>query len=170
MSEQKQTSLWKFRSYLASIARTRRLPASLSVSDLVQSTLIEGWKRESRIRGDSDEERRAFLRTILIRKIIQHFRKRRLPIASLAWLPGNLGSLLVDRSAAEGGKDTDKMASVLEAMDRLPQKHRDALWLYYLEGKKLKEIATEMGVNHGTVSRWITDSIKELRKMLKEND
>jgi len=174
MSDYKQTPLWKFRSYLASVAKKRPLRASQSVSDLVHSTLIEGAKRESQIKGKSDEERRAYLRAILIGKIARHFRGQRLPIISLARSSANLGSLLVDRFAEVPGDDTEclhlKMVRVLEAMERLPQKHRDALRLYYLEEKKLKEIATEMGVNHGNVSRWITAGIKELRKTLKEND
>lgn len=52
---------------------------------------------------------------------------------------------------------------------QLTSKQKEALTEYYLAGKKLREIADEMGVNISTVSRHIKQGKQKIKKVVNIN-
>ena len=90
--------------------------------------------------GESDKQKAAFLRIILIRKIAHYLRGRRLAIVSLARSSANIDSLLVDSSATVPGEDIEclhlKMVRVLEALERLQPPDRKAFECVICMGRR----------------------------------
>ena len=59
---------------------------------------------------------------------------------------------------------------LLEALATLPQEHREALRLRYLEGLPSKEIAERLGKSDGAVRVMLTRSLDKLQKLLAGNE
>ncbi|MBO4220362.1 MAG: sigma-70 family RNA polymerase sigma factor [Clostridia bacterium] len=62
--------------------------------------------------------------------------------------------------------ENDYYGDVLEAVSRLPAKHKDAVWLFYYDGYSTAEIAQILGKPPSTVRGIIRDARKKLRKIL----
>jgi len=60
--------------------------------------------------------------------------------------------------------------SVLDAVKRLPVKHRNAVYLHYFEGYTAKEIGKIMSVSTNTVLSWLKRSRKALKFDLEGGD
>lgn len=60
----------------------------------------------------------------------------------------------------------DQLRKVQAAMDRLPPRCREAVWLKKVEGLSVREIATRMGIAENTVDRHLTDGARALADML----
>lgn len=73
-------------------------------------------------------------------------------------LEANTALHLVDR---EPGAEMD----VETMLDRLPEKHRTVLMLFYLEEKSYDEVAALLGIPLGTVKTYLYRAKKELLKM-----
>lgn len=59
---------------------------------------------------------------------------------------------------------------VTECVQRLPEKYRTVIHLYYYEGYSQAEIASLLGTNENTVASRIARGRKQLKKMLKEDE
>jgi RNA polymerase sigma-70 factor, ECF subfamily len=59
---------------------------------------------------------------------------------------------------------------LMEALATLPQEHRQALRLRYLDGLPSKEIADRLGKSDGAVRVMLTRSLDKLHKLLAENE
>ena len=74
---------------------------------------------------------------------------------------------ILSRSLGEGNKENsrDKMKKILSmaVLNELTERQRICIVDYYLNGKKEKEIAKELGVNSSTVSRHIMKARDKLR-------
>jgi RNA polymerase sigma factor (sigma-70 family) len=60
----------------------------------------------------------------------------------------------------------DQLRKVQAAMDRLPPRCREAVWLKKVDGLSVREIATRMGISENTVDRHLTDGARALADML----
>jgi RNA polymerase sigma-70 factor, ECF subfamily len=59
---------------------------------------------------------------------------------------------------------------LLEALATLPEEHREALRLRYLEGLPSKEIAQRLGKSDGAVRVMLTRSLDKLHKLLEDGE
>lgn len=60
----------------------------------------------------------------------------------------------------------DELRRLQTALDRLPQKLREAIILTYIEDLRVREIAARMGVNKSTVSRYLASGLRALADIL----
>ena len=57
-------------------------------------------------------------------------------------------------------------SDVFDALWQLPEKYRNAVYLYYYEGYTIQEISRIMGKSPNTVSSWLTRARKKLKDLL----
>ncbi len=59
-----------------------------------------------------------------------------------------------------------KQMRVLTALEQLPEEHREALRLRYLEGMPSKQIADKLGKSDGAIRVMLTRSLAKLQQIL----
>ena len=72
------------------------------------------------------------------------------------------------RAAAAG--DEEDVARLMQEVERLPEKHREALMLYYYEDCTYDELAKLLGVSAATVNARLTQARQMLRERLLEKE
>jgi RNA polymerase sigma-70 factor (ECF subfamily) len=80
---------------------------------------------------------------------------------------------LIDRRQAHGGAADDReedLARLMEEVERLPEKHREALLLYYYQDCTYQELAKLLGVSAATVNARLTQARQMLRERLVRMD
>lgn len=134
--------------------------------DLSQEVFLRIFKGLARFRG------RSTLKTWTYRITLNHCRSRlgrkRLPMESLG---GDLGEDRVQDPARGPEGDLlarDSGARVLEALERLPRRFREAVVLRDLQDLSYDEIAGVLGIRLGTVRSRIARGRERLRRLLGE--
>ena len=132
------------------VARTM-LRTDADCEDAVQEALLRAWAKLHTLREE------AYFETWLIRILINECRNicRKRPVVE-AELPENLPQAVSDDSA------------LLEALMALPEKHRIALELHYIEGYKTREISAMLRIPESTVKWRLMKGRSKLRTELGE--
>jgi RNA polymerase sigma-70 factor (subfamily 1) len=82
--------------------------------------------------------------------------------------PGLINLLVASMTSASQAFSRDqKQIRLLTALEKLPEDHREALRLRYLEGLPSKEIAERMGKSDGSVRVILTRSLAKLQQILE---
>ena len=125
--------------------------------DAVQETFLKAYQHMDSFRGESSEKSWLYRIAINACNDIRRSRwmrmfDRRVDIETLT-IP------------VEGASDVS--IALMEEIMRLPQKHREVIFLFYYEDMKLTEIAKLLGVPVSTVSDRLNRARALLRKALK---
>jgi RNA polymerase sigma-70 factor (ECF subfamily) len=81
--------------------------------------------------------------------------------------PGLINLLVASMTSASQAFSRDqRQVRVLAALEKLPEEHREALRLRYLEGLPSKEIADRLGKSDGAVRVMLTRSLAKLQEIL----
>ncbi len=134
--------------------------------ELEQQTWIKAWRNLPRFRGDSSFS--TWVYTIATRNAQDHHRrlKRRGEVEYLEGvdqLPSGSATAQPDRALMHretGGR-------ILEALDRLGEKHRTVMVLRELEGLSYEEIARVLKCRVGTVMSRLHHARKQIRLQLE---
>jgi RNA polymerase sigma-70 factor, ECF subfamily len=82
---------------------------------------------------------------------------------------GTLADLIVDKGATdEEAEKTDTALHVAQAVDTLSPKQKLVFTMKYYDGYKIREIAQMIGLNEGTVKRYLFASTRKVRLSLKD--
>ncbi|TWT82696.1 ECF RNA polymerase sigma factor SigH [Planctomycetes bacterium CA13] len=171
----------KYESYLRMLARVqmrRALQAKVGASDIVQQTMMQAVGAIDQFRGGTEAEFRGWLRQILARCLChldrdmhrdkRDVRREQSMEQRLAKSSMRLEGLL----AGDGPTPSQNVAAgenvlqVVMAIERLPDAQREAVRLHYLEGKKLSEVAEQLGKSTGAVAGLLHRGMKSLRDQL----
>ena len=121
--------------------------------DAVSEAIARAWER----RGTLRDERlfATWVTRILIRECvnIQRGQRKSVPVESIP---------------DEPVEDNGDIASLREALERLPQRQRTMIVLHYMEGYDVREIAAMMGTTKGAVCAGLKRSRDALRKWIGE--
>lgn len=135
--------------------------------DIVQETFRSVWKSRylyqsarSSPGGTPGEGERAWMISILRRRVADRWRKRRLPTV----LPGDLGADLV--TAAEEPFPGEYSDELQHALQRLPTELRETLLLVVVGELTHQEAANELGVPLGTVLSRVSRARTRLREYM----
>jgi RNA polymerase sigma-70 factor, ECF subfamily len=81
--------------------------------------------------------------------------------------PGLLNLLVASMTSASQAFSRDqKQMRMLTALEQLPEEHREALRLRYLEGMPSKQIADKLGKSDGAIRVMLTRSLAKLQQIL----
>jgi RNA polymerase sigma-70 factor (ECF subfamily) len=172
----------RYRGWLRILAATqmpRGLVRRLDASDIVQETLARAWERRDQLRGESDEEAMAWLRTILARTLGNALRdihrQRRDPRREVT-LERSLDDasrhtarwLETEDSTPSGRAVRLELADrVADALDALPEDQREAVLLRHFAGLPLADIAARLERTSGAVALLIHRGLTTLRSRLQ---
>ena len=122
--------------------------------DAVAEAIARAWEKRGTLRDEALFS--TWMTRILIRVCvdIQRKQKRMTPVESL---PERL-------------KESDSCTALREAVERLPQKLRTMVVLYYMEGYEVLEVARIMGTTKGAVCAGLSRAREKLRSMLGEEE
>jgi RNA polymerase sigma-70 factor (ECF subfamily) len=128
--------------------------------DIVQDTFLKAHQQRSRMRAP--EKFPAWLLTVTRNAARDRLRRRR-PQA-----PAETFDTLVDHQAATPGsalETEEHQARLRRALATLPEEHRTALTLRYLEGLDYRAIETTMGLSNGALRGILGRALGTLRRM-----
>lgn len=141
-----------------------------AAEDLVQETLVQGWR--SLRRYDGRCRLFTWLCSILIHRHRNATRKRwPLPFTSLlggareeaeTWLAGAPHPALPPSAQAA---QTEQAARLLRSLNKLPAKQREVVYLRFYAQDSLPGIAAALGCSIGTVKSRLANGLERLRKM-----
>ena len=130
--------------------------ASLA-EDAVQDTFLKAYRAMDSIRSESSEK--AWLASIAMNTCRD--------LRRTAWMRRVNRSLTPEDLPEATAEAEDPDQTVLEAVMRLPPKHKEAVLLRYYEGMKLREIADALHISEETVKARLRRANDKLRKALK---
>jgi RNA polymerase sigma-70 factor (subfamily 1) len=148
-------ALGEYRAYLETLTFIQmdpRLRSKISMSDIVQKTLVEAWCAVQRIEALDAPGRKRWLRKMLVNNLLDEIRRwLRLPPEQALEFAANESSFrLQDWLGAEETPPIDRLERqekklrVLEALSQLPEREREALILQQYHGWKLDQIAEHL--------------------------
>ena len=172
--------LESFRNYLLLLARTRlggRLRSKLDPADLVQQTLTRAFERRDQFRGSSDEQRAAWLRTLLAHETVDALRKHVRPDGAERSLEAALEQssarleafLAADQSSPSGRvQKHERLLRLADALEALPFDQRRAIEMKHLQGLPLVDVARQMSRTVPAVAGLLQRGMRALRLELGE--
>ena len=136
-----------------------------TAKDIVQESFIKLWEVRSTI--DPGRSLLAFLYQITRNKSLNHLRDKPANHSSIDEIPnGKLASDLSEPKITDGN---DKLGEeMLQWVDALPERQREAIKLSRFEGLNHKEIAYVMGISSRTVNNHIGSALRTLRDQLND--
>jgi len=132
--------------------------------DVVQETFVRAWKKRSWMRDPAKFP--AWLTTVARNRACDVLRRRRtVPLdADAPEIADTQAQRPDEHSAGEA-----MQANVHTALARLPEQHRTALTLRYLEGMDYTGIEQTMGLTNGALRGILGRALATMRKTLKTN-
>jgi RNA polymerase sigma-70 factor (ECF subfamily) len=167
-----------YRNYLKILARTHigpTLQSKADPSDLVQDTLIEAQRDFEQFRGSTEAEFVAWLRTMMANngaKFVRHYkgvqardvrREQRIQLALDQSTQMMARLALTASSPSERAAQAEEAVHLADALAQLPSHYRDAIVLYHLQGRTIKDVAQEMDRAEDSIKKLLARAIIALR-------
>ncbi len=135
-----------------------------ATSDLVQDTILEAWRSFGRFEGHTSGQLRAWLRVILVHRLIKA-RRRPIPARLESGSGGGAipGSVTPPSVAAERDASNEAMDAALLA---LPDHYRAAIQWRLWEDLSFAEIGSRLGISDDCAQKLYGRAIARLRERL----
>ena len=165
-------------SYLLVLARMQmphKLTPKVSASDVVQETLTKAFEKREQFRGQSDGERRAWLRRILANGLADHGRRyggagRNANLEMNLQANLDASSVRIDQYIAADQSTpsirverAEQLLQLTEVLEDLPDEQRTAVKLKHLEGWTMEQIAQAMQRSKEAVGGLLRRGMRALR-------
>ncbi|MDR1273149.1 MAG: sigma-70 family RNA polymerase sigma factor [Odoribacteraceae bacterium] len=134
-----------------------------AAEDVIQECFISFWARD-RLRGLPDGLERYLFRAVKyasLNYVRGRQRRQNLHASASREMPGT--------DEAPNEEDTDDMAVLLAAINRLPDERRKIFLMICVDGHSYKETAEKLDISINTVKTQMTRSVKFLREQLKNH-
>jgi RNA polymerase sigma-70 factor (ECF subfamily) len=178
------TILEQYRAHLeclTSIQINPRLRSKFGMSDIIQKTLLEAYQSLEQIEAMGSEDRKRWLRRMLINNLREEIDKYltagrdvalEQPLRSAAEeSSGRLNDWLAADDTSPGARlaKHEQALRLVEALAQLDPRQREALILQRWHGWKLAEIAEHLQCTTGVVAGLHARGLAQLRKLLPED-
>jgi RNA polymerase sigma-70 factor (ECF subfamily) len=136
-----------------------------AAEDLTQETLLRAWRRLDRLRAPGAA--RVWLFRITVNLWRDQLRRGRSPVARAGKLADDIAGRCVppDRAAA----DQEAVRRALKAMEALPTRQRQVLYLNACEGLSAPEAAEVLGISPTAAKASLSLARKRLRDRLRDH-
>jgi RNA polymerase sigma-70 factor, ECF subfamily len=154
------------RQYLRLVVGKHRWPRGAdepATSDLVQDTILEGWRGFGRFKGSTPRQLRAWLRVTLVHSLIKLRRRPRLTRLGSGsgggLIPGSItpASLVVERN--------DSNEAVETALRSLPEHYQAAIKWRLWDDQSFAEVGSRLGMSDDSAQKLFARAIARLRKL-----
>jgi RNA polymerase sigma-70 factor, ECF subfamily len=173
----------RFRDYLHVLAEsqlTARLRSKVDPADVVQQTLLQAHQARDQLRGTSDAELAAWLRTILCNVLFGLAREysrqcrdvnREQSMHALEQSSLHLANLLAAKTSSPSAalQRHERANQIAHAMLQLTSDQRQAIMLKYWHNATLAEIGEQLGKSTEAVAGLIFRGMQKLRESFKES-
>lgn len=146
---------------------TRKLDNPADAAEVAQETFIRLYRLEH---PDQLDNARAFLFQVASNLAVDQLRRRTLHFRFLknegAGMSEDLEGSGETVSPEQIVSSREKLERIYQAVDRLPEKCRQAFLLHRASGLSYSDIALELGVSVSSVEKYILQALKECRQEL----
>ncbi len=178
-----ETTLEQYRSYLRVLAKVQldpRLRGKIDLSGVVQQTLLEAHQKWQEFKDWKDQHKTSWLRRVLTNNLTDEIRKLQtrgreahqeksldeaLQNSSMrlqAWLVSE------ESTPDEILQRQEEALRLAHALERLPEREREAIVLQRWHGWTLAQIAEYLNVTSGAVAGLLHRGLEKLRKDLQQ--
>lgn len=157
------------REYLRLVARRGRWADDADLratSDLVQGTVLRGWKEFSRFRGHTPGQLRAWLRAILVHAALNGRRRRRTTNAGSGRRAADEYAVSSNSPSRIAGEN-DERAALDAALERLPERYRQVIHQRLWDRLSFAQIGTAMAVSEDAARMLYSRAIARLRVSMR---
>jgi RNA polymerase sigma-70 factor (ECF subfamily) len=175
--------LERWRPYLLHMANEELasdLQAKVGASDLVQETFLDAQRDFGRFHGATEDEWRAWLRSILQNKLAnlaRHYRqtdKRQIdceiPLPTISADGRSDGLMAPDTSPSAQARAHEQDEALARAMGQLPQPHQQIIRLRTYEDLSFEEAGKRMGRSAEAARKLWGRAIEQLQQLLESPD
>jgi RNA polymerase sigma-70 factor (ECF subfamily) len=150
----------RYQRLVASVA-WRYGTGQLEIEDVVSEVFVKAFQNLHRFRPEHAFS--TWLYRLAVNHVIDHTRRRRKD-----QLRAEMPTHLVDPTpdAAEGAESSERANLVRSALQELKPHYRDVLFLVYVEGLKVDEVAGVLGLPQGTVKTRLMRGRDAMRRLL----
>jgi len=143
----------------------RQFPTLRDTDDLVQETYLKIFRarRSSRIKSV-----KSYLFGIARNAALSIFRRKRVTHEISVGDFDAFGVLEDDDDVVTTVSARQELALVVEAIDRLPERCREVVLLWALEGPSQEEVAARLGISEHTVRAQLATGVKRCIKFMRE--
>jgi RNA polymerase sigma-70 factor (ECF subfamily) len=132
--------------------------------DVAQDTFMKVWQHA--YKGEKIDNLRAFMFMTARNLIIDNYRKKKASSLDALMEEGFDVGVEISESVVDAFDGERAMA----LLGTIPEKYRDAIYLQYVEGLSVKEIAEITGETENNISVRIHRGLQKLRSILREQD
>jgi len=137
---------------------SNRVSDKIEAEDLVQEIFLKFWNSRTTIKEAGFVK--TFLYTIAKNRIIDHYKKVKFDSEEIS------ETLFISEATA-----SDSLKELVsELIKELPSHYKTVFMLNRFDGFKYQEIADSLGISVKTVEKYMTLTMKELRKKANENN
>jgi RNA polymerase sigma-70 factor (ECF subfamily) len=134
-----------------------------AAEDLTQETMMRAWRNRARLR--EPQAARVWLFRIAVNAWRDQLRRRKSrPVVHLDAEPASPGASFDPARDLHRREDVD---AALAALDALPARQRDVLYLHACEGLSNAHIAEVLGINTGAVKASLSVARQRIRALLE---
>jgi RNA polymerase sigma-70 factor (ECF subfamily) len=147
-----------------------RLVPKDEASDLVQDVFVRVWKSIKKI-DFNKASFKTWIFTIARNRVIDYFKKKKsIPFSSLDNDKEPFSETIIDEGSfvEEEILKTENLEILNEALNKIDEKHREILILYYQEDMTFKEIGQLLNKPLNTVKSYHYRAVLKLRDFLKD--
>lgn len=147
---------------------SRKLDNPADAAEVAQETFIRLYRLEHPDRLDNA---RAFMFQVASNLAVDQLRRRSLHFRFLKTESAEAGETLETAGAASPEQiisGREKLERIYQAVDRLPEKCRQAFLLHRTSGLSYNDIALELGVSVSSVEKYILQALRECRRELEK--
>ena len=177
-------ALQRARPALRMLAKQRvpyRLWRRVDPSDVVQVALKEAHEKRRQFRGDSEAQLLAWLRPILLHRLIDELRRYRAKKQDIgrdrglddAWSEATSRVRTEAAVSATPSRELiqrETVDRVSQALEKLPKNQSLVVILLHFQGLKISEVASMMGKSNAAVAALLHRALTSLGKALKDKD
>jgi RNA polymerase sigma-70 factor (ECF subfamily) len=135
-----------------------------AAEDLTQETFLRAWRRQSLLRNP--QALQVWLFRIAANLWRDQLRHGKLPVARAGCLPEDYAANVP--TAEQRVDDEEDLRRALEAMEALPERQREVLYLSACEGLSAADISLVLRISLNAVKASLSLARKKLRKKLKD--